>query len=134
MLFATKPGMYRHCVSRAGGFLKKNRVHHQHRNNAPAAVQAANYLSTSPLLFNKAAVKPCHEWNNNAVSEAEKVFGCPTSFPSLQWLLGDEFALHLRKLSGSNHPLLKTVRYKSRINTFLQIYFLRLYMKICNII
>jgi decaprenyl-diphosphate synthase subunit 2 len=50
---------------------------------------------------------------NRAVSEAEKIVGYPTSFLSLRWLLSDEIAnvaLHLRKLVGSNHPLLKTAK------------------------
>lgn len=48
------------------------------------------------------------DWNR-AMSEAEKIVGYPTSFLSLRWLLSDEIAniaLHLRKLVGSNHPLL----------------------------
>jgi decaprenyl-diphosphate synthase subunit 2 len=52
------------------------------------------------------------DWNR-AVSEAEKIVGYPTSFLSLRWLLSDEIAnvaLHLRKLVGSNHPLLKTAK------------------------
>lgn len=52
------------------------------------------------------------DWNR-AMSEAEKIVGYPTSFLSLRWLLSDEIAnvaLHLRKLVGSNHPLLKTVK------------------------
>ncbi|GAB1866146.1 Decaprenyl-diphosphate synthase subunit 2 [Camponotus japonicus] len=47
------------------------------------------------------------------MSEAEKIVGYPTSFLSLRWLLSDEIAnvaLHLRKLVGSNHPLLKTAK------------------------
>ncbi|XP_019697362.1 decaprenyl-diphosphate synthase subunit 2 [Harpegnathos saltator] len=52
------------------------------------------------------------DWNR-AMSEAEKIVGYPTSFLSLRWLLSDEIAniaLHLRKLVGSNHPLLKTAK------------------------
>lgn len=52
------------------------------------------------------------DWNR-AVSEAEKIVGYPTSFLSLRWLLSDEIAniaLHLRRLIGSNHPLLKTAK------------------------
>jgi len=52
------------------------------------------------------------DWNK-AVSEAEKIVGYPTSFLSLRWLLSDEIAniaLHLRKLIGSSHPLLKAVK------------------------
>ncbi|XP_014467549.1 PREDICTED: decaprenyl-diphosphate synthase subunit 2 [Dinoponera quadriceps] len=50
---------------------------------------------------------------NRALSEAEKIVGYPTSFLSLRWLLSDEIAniaLHLRKLVGSNHPLLQTAK------------------------
>lgn len=50
---------------------------------------------------------------NKVISEAEKIVGYPTSFLSLKWLLSDEIAniaLHLRKLVGSNHPLLKTAK------------------------
>lgn len=53
-----------------------------------------------------------HDWNR-VVSEAEKIVGYPTSFLSLRWLLSDEIAnvaLHLRKLVGSSHPLLKTAK------------------------
>lgn len=52
------------------------------------------------------------DWNR-AVSEAEKIVGYPTSFLSLRWVLSDEIAnvaLHLRKLVGSNHPVLKTAK------------------------
>lgn len=66
-------------------------------------------LSTSRQLFS-ANQRP--DWNR-AVSEAEKIVGYPTSFLSLRWLLSDEIAnvaLHLRKLVGSNHPLLKTAK------------------------
>lgn len=59
----------------------------------------------------KAAEKP--DWSR-AVSEAEKIVGYPSSFLSLRWLLSDEIAnvaLHLRKLVGSNHPLLKTAKW-----------------------
>ncbi|KAG7199253.1 hypothetical protein KM043_018119 [Ampulex compressa] len=61
----------------------------------------------SKLTGNK---KP--DWNR-AVYEAEKIVGYATSFLSLRWLLSDEIAnvaLHLRKLVGSNHPLLKTTK------------------------
>ncbi|KAK9703866.1 Polyprenyl synthetase [Popillia japonica] len=60
---------------------------------------------------------------NKAVSEAEKVVGYPTSFLSLRWLLSDEMAniaLLLRRLIGTNHPLLKTAKgllYNGRYST-----------------
>ncbi|XP_015606146.1 decaprenyl-diphosphate synthase subunit 2 [Cephus cinctus] len=60
----------------------------------------------------KVAASQKPDWNR-AVSEAEKIVGYPTSFLSLRWLLSDEIAnvaLHLRKLVGSNHPLLKTAK------------------------
>jgi decaprenyl-diphosphate synthase subunit 2 len=70
--------------------------------------------STSSSNIQNAATKPIqkHDWNR-AVSEAEKIVGYPTSFLSLRWLLSDEIAnvaLHLRKLVGSNHPILKTAK------------------------
>lgn len=51
--------------------------------------------------------------STRAVNEAEKIVGYPTSFLNLRWLLNDEIAniaLHLRKLIGTNHPLLGTAR------------------------
>lgn len=53
------------------------------------------------------------DWNR-AVSEAEKIVGYSTSFLSLRCLLSDELsnvAMHMRKLVGTGHPLLKTARY-----------------------
>lgn len=52
------------------------------------------------------------DWNV-IVEEAEKIVGYPTSFMNLRWLLSDELAnvaAHLRKLVGSEHPLLKSGR------------------------
>lgn len=66
--------------------------------------------STQRGAVTQHASKP--DWNR-AVSEAEKIVGYPTSFLSLRWVLSDEIAnvaLHLRKLVGSNHPLLKTAK------------------------
>ncbi|XP_045662913.1 all trans-polyprenyl-diphosphate synthase PDSS2 isoform X2 [Ursus americanus] len=54
---------------------------------------------------------PAH-WNQ-VVSEAEKIVGYPTSFMSLRCLLSDELsniALQVRKLVGTQHPLLTTAR------------------------
>lgn len=67
---------------------------------------------TSQNVAGKLAHNQRPDWNR-AVSEAEKIVGYPTSFLSLRWLLSDEIAnvaLHLRKLVGSNHPLLKTAK------------------------
>lgn len=52
------------------------------------------------------------DWNK-AVSNAEKIVGYPTSFMSLRCLLSDEISnvvLHMRKLVGTQHPLLRTAR------------------------
>ncbi|XP_039093371.1 all trans-polyprenyl-diphosphate synthase PDSS2 isoform X3 [Hyaena hyaena] len=63
---------------------------------------------------------PAH-WNQ-VVSEAEKIVGYPTSFMSLRCLLSDELsniAMQVRKLVGTQHPLLTTARglvYESRHN------------------
>lgn len=81
--------------------------------NLPVSVRNFIYVRSvhcGPVNYALANQKP--DWNR-AVSEAEKIVGYPTSFLSLRWLLSDEIAnvaLHLRKLVGSNHPLLKTAK------------------------
>lgn len=61
------------------------------------------------------------DWNR-AVSNAEKIVGYPTSYFSLRCLLNDEtsnIAFHIRKLIGTNHPVLKTAKrliYNGRTN------------------
>lgn len=78
----------------------------QHRwtsTSTATGKQSSNVQVTPP---------PRHDWNR-AVSEAERIVGYPTSFLSLRWLLSDEIAnvaLHLRKLVGSAHPLMKTAK------------------------
>uniref|UniRef100_A0A8C7YP86 Prenyl (decaprenyl) diphosphate synthase, subunit 2 n=1 Tax=Oryzias sinensis TaxID=183150 RepID=A0A8C7YP86_9TELE len=50
---------------------------------------------------------------SKVVSDAEKIVGYPTSFMSLRCLLSDELsnvAMHIRKLVGTQHPLLNTAR------------------------
>ncbi|XP_012261257.1 all trans-polyprenyl-diphosphate synthase PDSS2 [Athalia rosae] len=94
------------------------------RSNAVSSILYNNYKLTIGIqekkfhetrtneFVAKAATNPKPDWNR-AVSEAEKIVGYPTSFLSLRWLLSDEIAnvaLHLRKLVGSNHPLLKTAK------------------------
>ncbi|XP_018579001.1 decaprenyl-diphosphate synthase subunit 2-like [Anoplophora glabripennis] len=84
----------------AGGSLVTNKLD-QHR-----------HITYSDIRKAKLAHEKKPDWNR-AVSEAEKIVGYPTSFLSLRWLLSDEIAnvaLHLRKLVGSNHPLLKTAK------------------------
>lgn len=96
---------YNPVISLFQDFVKKNGAvlcssRQFHNNNK-------NYNVAGKLAQNQ---RP--DWNR-AVSEAEKVVGYPTSFLSLRWLLSDEIAnvaLHLRKLVGSNHPLLKTAK------------------------
>lgn len=47
------------------------------------------------------------------IERSGKIVGYPTSFLNLRWLLSDELAnvaMHLRKLIGTDHPLLKTAR------------------------
>lgn len=53
-----------------------------------------------------------HDWNR-AITDAEKIVGYPTTYFSLKCLLSDEFtnvAMYLRKLVGTNHPILKTAK------------------------
>lgn len=50
--------------------------------------------------------------NKTVLREAEAIVAYPTSFLNLKFLLSDEVAnigLHLRKLIGTNHPLLATI-------------------------
>lgn len=57
---------------------------------------------------------------SKVVSDAEKIVGYPTSFMSLRCLLSDELsnvAMHVRKLVGTKHPLLKTARYTHTIHS-----------------
>ncbi|XP_052711466.1 all trans-polyprenyl-diphosphate synthase PDSS2-like [Crassostrea angulata] len=71
-------------------------------------VNNASCRSLSRLLSSKTY----NDWNK-AVSDAEKIVGYPTSYMSLRCLISDEFsnvAMHLRKLVGTRHPLLKTAR------------------------
>ena len=53
-----------------------------------------------------------HSWNR-AVSEAEKLVGFPTSLLSMRSLMTSDVtsvASHVRKLMGSDHPILKTLK------------------------
>lgn len=69
--------------------------------------------SSSSSVQTATATAPVKRDWNRVVSEAEKIVGYPSSYLGLRWLLSDEVAnvaLHLRKLIGSNHPLLKTAK------------------------
>lgn len=94
-----------------------------YRDDTVQITQSAHISMSCRLL----SVNQRPDWNR-AVSEAEKIVGYPTSFLSLRWLLSDEIAnvaLHLRKLVGSNHPLLKTAKYVYYIYcTYLSLFFL----------
>uniref|UniRef100_A0A182SPW4 Uncharacterized protein n=1 Tax=Anopheles maculatus TaxID=74869 RepID=A0A182SPW4_9DIPT len=93
---------------------RKVKFHPATLYSATAVCPDVRQFSISSSRQDKLATKSVqkHDWNR-AVSEAEKIVGYPTSFLSLRWLLSDEIAnvaLHLRKLVGSNHPLLKTAK------------------------
>ncbi|CAH0728633.1 unnamed protein product, partial [Brenthis ino] len=79
----------------------------------------------SKHLFERAKTsRSCSRWSprigqNNeldwrdVLTEAEQIVGYPTSFLNLRWLFNDEIAstaIHLRKLVGTNHPLLKSAK------------------------
>lgn len=100
-------------ISTSSNSIRSNQcdTYGNHRCNR---MQMMRFISTSEQQCEKVATKTIqkHDWNR-AVSEAEKIVGYPTSFLSLRWLLSDEIAnvaLHLRKLVGSSHPLLKTAK------------------------
>ncbi|XP_043667113.1 all trans-polyprenyl-diphosphate synthase PDSS2 [Vespula pensylvanica] len=85
-------------------FMVQRNIHSSRERNI--RVHESCMFAAKPIISQKP------DWNK-AVSEAEKIVGYPTSFLSLRWLLSDEIAnvaLHLRKLVGSNHPLLKTAK------------------------
>lgn len=87
-------------------------VYCEKQKNVHISVQNKFHLHKLNKVEAKLTGNQKPDWNR-AVSEAEKIVGYPTSFLSLRWLLSDEIAnvaLHLRKLVGSNHPLLKTAK------------------------
>ncbi|XP_021194518.3 all trans-polyprenyl-diphosphate synthase PDSS2 [Helicoverpa armigera] len=56
--------------------------------------------------------QPQIDWRD-IITEAEQIVGYPTSFLNLRWLFNDEIAstaIHLRKLVGTNHPVLKSAK------------------------
>ncbi|KAI4465124.1 geranylgeranyl pyrophosphate synthase [Holotrichia oblita] len=69
---------------------------------------------TLPYCVHARSNQKLHEQiQDSSISEAERVVGYPTSFLNLRWLLSDEIAniaFHLRKLLGTNHPLLSIAR------------------------
>lgn len=93
---------------------------HQQQHHADVTMSTARMFSLTPVQRDRLATDAKVtklDWNR-AVADAEKLVGYPTSFMSLRWLLSDEIsnvAVHLRKLVGSNHPLLKTAKYVLRV-------------------
>ncbi|ESO05076.1 hypothetical protein HELRODRAFT_111519 [Helobdella robusta] len=81
--------------------------------NLPLITSASNNknkmdLSSRNFTF---SFKPS-EWKA-AITEAEKIVGYSTSFLSLRCLLSDELsnvAVHMKKLVGTSHPLIKTAQ------------------------
>ncbi|GBM72901.1 Decaprenyl-diphosphate synthase subunit 2 [Araneus ventricosus] len=82
------------------------------------ASQASVGASTSATW---SASSKTHDWNR-AVLDGEKLVGHPTTFFSLRCLLSEEFtsvAMNLRRLVGTDHPILKTAKrlvYHGRTN------------------
>ncbi|XP_053446463.1 all trans-polyprenyl-diphosphate synthase PDSS2 isoform X2 [Nycticebus coucang] len=73
--------------------------------------QSFDTISSIGSRRGQSSRSPTH-WNQ-VVSEAEKIVGYPTSFMSLRCLLSDELsniAMQVRKLVGTQHPLLTTAR------------------------
>jgi len=71
---------------------------------APSSLRCVHSL---PASFTKK-----NSWNRS-VSDAEKLVGYPTSLMSVRALMDDDFAniaVHMRKLIGSEHPVLHTVK------------------------
>ena len=75
--------------------------------NSPAVYclssQSERCIHSLPASFIKK-----NSWNR-AVSDAEKLVGYPTSLMSVRALMDDDFAniaVHMRKLIGSEHPVL----------------------------
>lgn len=114
-------------VRRSAARVLQHPCHHRNTTAAASAAISSNRLaelrSTNGSIYSQrwssttaaqsASTVSSIEWNR-AFAAAEKIVGYPTSFMSLRWLLSDEIANvagHLRKLVGSNHPLLKTAKY-----------------------
>lgn len=81
------------------------------RRSCYQAVKTKN-MAISPYATIDAPKPEEQPWNTS-IAEAEKVVGYPTSFLNLRWLLSDEVAnvaTHVRKLFGTNHPLLSITK------------------------
>lgn len=74
-------------------------------------LRSLDSISSAGSWRGRSSRSPAH-WNQ-VVSEAEKIVGYPASFMSLRCLLSDELsniAMQVRKLVGTQHPLLTTAR------------------------
>ena len=74
---------------------------------AQLSLSCARQVHSLPATFTRK-----NQWNR-AVCEAEKLVGYPTSLVSVRALMDDDFAniaVHMRKLIGSDHPVLHTVK------------------------
>ncbi|VVD04381.1 unnamed protein product [Leptidea sinapis] len=106
---------------KSGGVIDISRYHHTSKYsniNLKVLRVANNQLSR----FGKGYKRRCSIWSQgykdefdwqDVITEAEQIVGYPTSFLNLRWLFNDEIAntaIHLRKLVGTNHPLLKTAK------------------------
>lgn len=78
-------------------------------------VNGNRFLSVSAVnLDNKVATKKVQNTEySRAIAEAERLVGYNSSFMNLRYIFNDEMAsvgLQLRKILGSNHPLLRTAK------------------------
>ena len=72
-----------------------------------------NHLNLSKYSVQTVKLPKQHEWNR-AVASAEKMVGFPTSLLNLQSLMMNDdvtgMTEHMRKLMGSDHPVLKSMK------------------------
>ncbi|XP_044751319.1 all trans-polyprenyl-diphosphate synthase PDSS2 [Coccinella septempunctata] len=90
---------------------RKNDIFHSSRASLSTVTSKRGLGSAQPDI-EKNPEKYDDKWNK-AVADAEKLVGHKTSLIGLRYLLSEEVenvAVHVRKLSGSKHPLVKTVK------------------------
>ena len=93
---------------RSGNALKQQ----QQQLNQIRLMSGWNERSVGSGAAQAAAALTSPDWDR-VMSDAEKVVGYSTSYFSLRCLLSEEIsnvALHLRKLAGTDHPLLETAQ------------------------
>lgn len=77
------------------------------------------FFSVEPRTSTKLQQESKHRTQSNSIKEAERVVGYSTSFLNLRWLLNDEIAntaMYMKKLTGTEHPLLKVAKYVIILN------------------